>query len=251
VGLVTIFCLLPGILGVGGLLVPIRISGFGETNVLERVYDYRHIIILGILVGGAITTAGVALAVRLRYGQRDLLAMMENNSIAACVLFLPAFVPILSIIAVLGILSNGQMTGFPGYLALFVSHLALHYSVFQFICMALIASISEHHVLWQRAMQLRYFFSLITDGFKRHLAVIVGLIGLGTVQVVTDDSVSRWFAHLVKAPEEALYAAIFGRLSNAGEAEIIAWSVGLVAVVVCAVLAAAYIRELGSRPKYA
>ena len=64
------------------------------------------------------------------------------------------------------------------------------------------------------------------------------------VQVVTDGSISRWFTHLIKAPEETLYAAVFGRLSDAAEASLIAWSVALVAIAVCAVLAAAYVREL-------
>lgn len=244
-------CFLPGILGLIGLFAPIGLADTAPVSILEQAFNYRDIIVLGMLVGGSITTIGVALAVRLRYGQRDLLAWVEDKPLAACILVLPAFVPILSVVAVLGKLSHGQMTGFVGYLSLFVSHFGLHYSVFQFICISLIAAIPERHVSWQRAMRIGYCFSLMTDGFKRHSAILVGLLGLCTVQVVTDDSVSRWFSQLVKAPEEALYAAVFGRLSNASEAVMIAWSVGLVAITVCVVLAAAYVRELGSRPRYA
>jgi len=245
-----ILSLTPGILALVGLLIPARLTGLSHVNALETVFNYREIVALGAFVAGTITTIGIAIAVRLRYSRRDLLALLENKPMASCLLLLPAFVPVLSVVAVLGKISNGQMAGVPGYLSLFISHVALHYSVFQFICMALIAAIPERHVAWQRTMKLSYSFSLITDGFKRHAAVIVSLIGLGTVQVVTDGSISRWFSHLVKAPEEALYAAIFGRLSSAAEAVIIAWSVGIVAVSVCAVLASAYVRELKSRPRY-
>jgi hypothetical protein len=243
--------LAPGVLALLGLLIPSRLEGVAATDAIEKLLNYRQISVLGALVGGTITTAGIAIAVRLRYSRRDLLSLLESKPIAACLLLLPAFVPVLSIVAVLGNISHGQMAGVPGFVSLFTSHVALHYSVFQFICFALIAAIPESHVAWQRMVRLRYSFSVATDGFKRHAAVIVSLVGLGTVQVVTDGSVSRWFAHLVKAPEEALYAAVFGRLSSASEAAIIAWSVGIVAVVVCSVLAAACIRELRSRPRYA
>ncbi len=244
-------CLLPGILGLIGLFAPTRMTDTTHNRILEQAFNYWDIIILGIIVGGSIITIGIAVAIRLRYGQKDLLTWIENKPLAASILMLPAFIPILSVVAVLGKLSHGQMTDFVGYLSLFVSHFWLHYSVFQFICMSLIAAIPERHVSWQRAVRIRYSFSLMTDGFKRHSAVLVALLGLCIVQVVTDGSVSRWFSHLVKAPEEALYAAIFGRLSNAAEAAMIAWSVGLVATTVCSILAVAYVRELASRPRYA
>lgn len=246
-----ILMLAPGILAIVGLFIPTHLTGLSQVNTFEMVFNYRGIVALGALVAVTITTIGMAIAVRLRYSRRDLLALLERTPMVACLLLLPAFVPVLSVVAVLGKLSNGQMAGSPGYMSLFFCHVALHYSVFQFICMALIATIPERHVAWQRTMKLSYSFSLVTDGFKRHAAVIVSLVGLGTVQVVTDGSISRWFSHLVKAPEEALYAAIFGRLSNAAEAVIIAWSVGIVAVLVCAVLASAYVRELKGRPRYA
>ncbi len=244
-------CLLPGILGLIGLFAPTNISDTTPATVLEQAFNYREIIALGTLVGGSIITIGIAVAVRLRYGHNDLLTWFENKPLAACILLLPAFVPILSVVAVLGMVSRGQMKGFAGYLSLFISHLGLHYSVFQFICMALIAAIPERHVSWQRAMRMRYFFSLMTDGFMRHSTVLLSLVGLCIIQVITDGSVSRWFSHLVKAPEEALYAAIFGRLSNAAEAVTIAWSVGLIAITVCSILATAYVRELASHPRYA
>ncbi len=245
-----ILSLAPGILALIGLFIPAHRAGLSHINPIDTVFNYREIVGLGGLVGGVVTAIGIAIAVRLRYSRRDLLAWLESKPIAAGLLLLPAFAPVLSVVAVLSKISNGQMAGVPGYLSLFLSHAALHYSVFQFICMALIAAIPERRVAWQRSMKLSYSFSLLTDGFKRHAAVIVSLIGLGTVQVVTDGSIARWFSHLVKAPEEALYAAVFGRLSSAAEAEVIAWSVGIVAVAVCAVLASAYVRELKSRPRY-
>jgi len=246
-----ILSLFPGILALVGLIVPAHLTGLSNFHFVEIALDYREIVVLGAFVGGTITTIGIAIAVRLRYSRRDRLVLLETNPMAACLLLLPAFVPVLSVVAVLGKISDGQMAGVPGYLSLFLSHVALHYSVFQFICIALIAVIPERHVAWQRTMKLSYSFSLVTDGFKRHAAVIVSLIGLGTVQVVTDGSISRWFSHLVKAPEEALLAAVFGRLSSAVDAAIIAWSVEIVALAVCGVLAAAYIRELKSHPRYA
>lgn len=247
----TMLCLLPGVLGLICLFTPTNIADAPLAKLLEQALNYKDVTLLGMLVGGSITTISLAVAIRLRYGQEDLLVWVENKPLAACILLLPAFVPILSVVAVLGKLSNNQMNGFSGYLSMFICHLGLHYSVFQFICLSLIAAIPERHVSWQRSMRISYFFSLLTDGFKRHSAIHVGLLGLCTVQVVTDGSVSRWFFHLVKAPEEALYAAIFGRLSNVTEAVMISWSVGLVAVVVCSILAVAYVRELYDGPRYA
>jgi hypothetical protein len=242
--------LAPGILALIGLLLPLHLTALAPTNSIKTVFNYKEIVLIGAFVAGTITTISISVAVRLRYSSKDLLALLETKPIIACLLLLPAFVPVLSVVAVLGKISNGQMAGVPGYLSLVISHIALHYSVFQFICMSLIAAIPERHVAWQRAMKLRFSFSLVTDGFKRHAAVIISLIGLGTVQVVTDGSISRWFSHLVKAPEEALNGAVFGRLSSATEAVVIAWSVAIVAVVVCVVLAAAYVRELRSSPRY-
>jgi len=248
--LILFLSFVPGILAVIGLILPGHSAGLASNDTLRKIFSYWPIVTMGTTVGATITAAGIAIAVRLRYSKRDLLAALEKKSVIACLLLLPAFVPVLSVIAALGKMSDGQMSGFPGYLSLFISHFALHYSVFQFICMALVASIPECHVAWQRAMHLGYVFSLVTDGFKRHAAVIVSLVGLGMVQVVTDGSVSRWFSHLVGAPEEALYAAVFGRLSSAAEAVVIGWSVAIMAIMICAVLATAYVRELKSRPRY-
>lgn len=243
-------CLIPGVLGMVGLFSPIGMPVTYDLSLLVGASNYQEIVVLGLLVGGTILTISVALAIRLRYGRKDLLAWVENRYLFACLLMLPAFVPILSVVAVLGSLSHGDTTSFVGYLSLFVSHFGLHYSVFQFICISLIAAIPERHVSWQRAVRIRYSFSLVTDGFRRNAVVLIGLLGLATVLIVTDGSVSRWFSHLVRAPEEALYAAVFGRLSNATEALVIAWSVGVVAITVCSILAAAYVRELSSRQRY-
>jgi hypothetical protein len=231
--------LIPGLVGLMGLILPIpNITVYDSA--LERIIGYYNIVALGLFIGSIITTLSIALAVKLRYSDRNGLAILEGRWTLAAVLLL----------AVLGVLGSGEV-GISAYLALIVSHVALHYSVFQFICMALIADIPEFHVAWQRTMKMSYFFSVMTDGFKRHSTVILSLIGLGTVQVVTDGSISRWFAHLVKSPEEALYAAVFGRLSSAADATIIAWSVAIVAIIICGVLATTYVHQLRDRPRYA
>jgi hypothetical protein len=247
----TILCLLPGICGIVGLVVPTRILALGGTDILDRVLGYRGILSVGVFVGVFIVMVSLAVAIRLRYGHRDLLALVENKPTVSCLLMLPAFLPILSVVAGLAKLAHGQTSALSGISALILCHIGLHYSVIQFICMALVAAIPEHHVAWQRAIRIRYSFSLITDGLRRHLAVLVGLVGLCTVQVVTDGSISRWFSYIVKSPEEALYASVLGRLANSAEAAMIAWSVGGVAIVVCGVLATAYVRELRNRPRYA
>ncbi|WP_291315907.1 hypothetical protein [Desulfuromonas sp.] len=243
-------CLLPGILGLIGLFTPTKAVDMSPIKILQQAYNYQDITLLGMLVGGFITVVCVTVAVRLRYSKVDLLIWVENNPIAACFLLLPAFIPTLSVIAALGTFSNDRFTGVFSYFSMFINHIGLHYSVFQFICISLIASIPESHVSWQRTMKMKFSFSLMTDGFKRHVTVLVGLLGLCAVQVVTDGSVSRWFSHLVKAPEEALYAAIFGRLSNLSDVTIITWSVGLVAISICSILAWAYVRELGSYSRH-
>lgn len=249
--LLTICTLLPGVIALVGLFVPLGLGVFAQVDAFERVMGYKAIVALGMVVSALLTFGGLSIALRLRYSRKDLLALFESQTAAACVLLLPAFVPVLSLVAVLGIFAQGQLAGLGGYSALFISHVCLHYPIFQFIGMTLIAAIPESRVSWQRSMKMRYGFSLVTDGFRRHAAVIVCLIGLGTVQVVTDDSVSRWFSPLVSAPEEALYAAVFGRLSSAPEAAIIAWCVAIVALAICAVLAAAYVRELRGHSSHA
>lgn len=245
------FVLLPGVFSLAGLLVPALTTDVAWNELPARASLYQDIVGLGLLVSVTITAAGMAIAVRLRYARKDWLALLERRSSAAALLLLPAFLPVLTIIAILGWFSGDRMTGFASYVSLFVCHAALHFSIFQFICMTLIAAIPERHVAWQRVMGFRYSFSLSVDGFKRHAAVMIALVGLGVVQVVSDGSIARWFSHLVKAPEEALYAAVFGRLSSVAEASLIAWSVALVAMTVCGVLAAAYAGELRSRPRYA
>ena len=247
-----VLCLLPGIIALAALFAPTGHDG----GILIQPYwgalsAYREIGLLGVLVGTCLIAVALALAVRLRYGQRDLLRWLETRQFAAAVLFLPAFVPILSVITALGALGQGQISGFSGMLSMFISHLCLHYPVFQFICLSLIAAIPERHVGWQRSIRMNYFFSLWTDGFRRHAAVLIGLLGMGVVLVVTDGSIARWFSHLVKAPEEALYAALFGRLSNGAAAIMVAWSIGLTAIVVCTILAVAFTHDLRNRPSHA
>jgi hypothetical protein len=246
---VTVLVLLPG------FLAPIALfahqAKFDVNRAITRIGDYSAIVALGTLVAVTITNVGIATAIRLRYSRTDFLSVLERSSLAASILLLPTFIPTLSIVAVLGWISNGHMNGLPGYLTLYISQALFHFPIFQFICMTLVATIPERHVAWQRMMNMRYSFSLVTDGFKRHATVIVALIGLGTVQIVTDGSISRWFSHLVQAPEEALYAAIFGRLSSASEAVAIAWSVGIVAILISGVLAGTYVRDLKNRPTYA
>lgn len=244
-----IAALFPGILSLIGIFAPARIAETSDVDLLEQIFSYSDIIILGLLVGGTVTIIGIALAIRLRYNQKDLLTWLENKPIAACLLMVPAFVPTLTIVAALGQFSNGKMDDISSYLSMFINHLGLHYPVFQFICLSLIAAIPERHVSWQRATKIRYSFSLMTDGFKRHFAVLIGLLSLCTVQVVNDGTVSRWFSHLVKAPTETLYAAVFGRLSNATEAAMISWSVGFIAIAICSILASTYIRDLVNQPQ--
>jgi hypothetical protein len=247
----TILCLLPGICGIAGLMIPMRIFTLGGTDILDRVLGYRGILSVGVFVGVFIVMVSLAVAIYLRYGHRDLLALIENKPAVSCLLMLPAFLPILSVVAALAKFAHGQTSTIPSTSALILCHIGLHYSVIQFICMALVAAIPEYHVAWQRAVRIKYSFSLLTDGFRRNLAVLVSLVGLCIVQVVTDGSVSRWFSYIVKSPEETLYASVFGRLADSTEAAIIAWSVGGMAVVVCGVLSIAYVSELRNNTRYA
>lgn len=245
-------CLLPGVAALIALLMPAPLAddaSLGGTR-LGRIAGYRDISAIGMLVGTILTASAMAIAVRLRYGKRDLLRWVETRGAIAGLLFLPAFIPVLSLMAALGTFAHGGTIGVAGFAAMIVSHFCLHYPIFQFICMSLIAAIPERHVAWQRAMRLGYWFSLLSDGFRRNVAVLVGLFGMGTVLVVTDGSIARWFSHLVRAPEEVLFAALFGRLSNASAAMTVAWSVGLIALAVCTTLATAFIHELRKRPDH-
>lgn len=231
---------LPGLIAMIGIFLSPLETGWPDASAVE----YRDILLLGAAVAIAITTGGIALAVRLRYGRTDWLRSAEQRTAAALLLLTPAFIPILTIVAALGMLTGGRTTPVAGYIAAFLSHALLHYPMFQFIAIALIATIPESHVEWQRTVRMRYAFSLMTDGFLRHAPVIVALIGLGTVQVVTDGSVARWFSSLIRAPEEALFAAVFGRLASVSDAQGIAWSVAVVAIGVSGTLAAAFVADL-------
>ena len=236
--------LLPGLVGLGGLLVASRAIALSPILVINTISRYRGIILLAIVVGCSISVISIALAVRLRYSARDYLRAAEKSPFLFGLFLFPAFLPVLCIVAALGMFSGGELAGPAGYFTLVVSHQALHYPVFQFLCMALIAAVPESRVAWQRTMRISYWFSLEVDGFRRHCAVIVALVGLGAILVVTDGSISRWFSHLVEAPEEVFYAALFGRLSSASEAFLIASSVGIIAAIVCLVLANVYLRDL-------
>lgn len=243
--------LLPSGFGLLGLLVPISLAKFDVSKVLSASGRYQDITFVAFVIGVSLSSLCLATAVGLRYSRVDRLERLEKNFLAPCGLFYPAFVPLLSVVAVLGIFTNGQMSGPVGYLTMMVCHLALHISIFLYVFATIIASIPERHVAWQRCMRIRYFFSLLTDGFKRHLAVVCSMIGLGFVLVMTDGIVSRWFSNLVTSPEESLYASVFGRRSDYGEALIIAWLLMIAGMAVSGLTASFFVFELKRRPKYA
>lgn len=247
----SILVLTPGILAILGLILPYGSAGYGELHRWQGILDYNEIVAIGLAVGLTITILSIMATVRLRYTPKDWLKWMEESPVAATVLLMPAFFPVLTIVAALGSISGDMMKGISGYIALFVSHALLHFPIFAFISISVIANIPENHVAWQRSMRMSYRFSVMTDGFKRNAAIVASLVGLCIVQVVSDSSVARWFSNLVKSPEEALSAAVFGRLASAPEAEIITWTIATVALFVCAILATAYVKELRSRPRYA
>lgn len=243
-----LLCFIPGILGLVGVFAPLKDVITQSDNAIEKIGNYWGITIIGIIVGFSIVIVSILVAVRLRYGEKDWLRVIEQKPLPACVLILPTFIPILSVVVVLGKLTHGQMAGVSGYLAMFICHFGLHYTIVQFVCISLVATIPERHVSWQRAVKMNYRFSVVTDGFKRHRAVLIALVGLCTVLVATDGLVSRWFSYLVNSPDEALIAAVFGRLSSISEAIVIVRSVGIGAIVVCTVLVVAFIHELFNRP---
>lgn len=230
-----------------GLAIPMNSTSVSGGSIIAVISNYKPIAIVGGVAATIITFASIAIAVRLRYGTTDLLSRYESSSLAATVLLLPAFVPMLSVVALLGVATGGRMTGVVGYAALLISHIALHYPIFQLIAATLIAGIPEFHVGWQRSSRMRYSFSLANDGFKRNASVITALVGLGTLLVFSDGAVSRWFSNLVESPEEALYASMFGRVANIHDAIAIAWAVAAVASAICLSLATAFVFDLRGR----
>jgi hypothetical protein len=199
---------------------------------------------MGITVATVATVACIALAVRLRYSAVDYLSLFERKPFLGSLLILPAFIPIMTIVALLARFSRAGASPSLTYFTVFFSHFCLHYPIYQFIGSSLIASIDERHVLWQRQHWFEYFYSLYVDGFRRHLSVIGALVGLGIVQVVTDGAVSRWFSTVLQAPEEALQSAVYGRLSSPQEAMLIVGTIVVVGLTVSLALAAAFVLEL-------
>lgn len=240
------FCYFPVMILALGLAGPVSKMDFSSIKITEFLLEYQPIIWLGVFVAVTITTAGLAIAVRLRYSQKDLLVLVEQRWWGGCILVLPTFVPVLTIIALVGFLSHGNMTGAPAYLGMYFSHIFFHYSVFQFICIALIASVPERRVAWQRAVSMSFAFSFYADGIKRHSAIIVALIALGTVQVISDGAVSRWYSHLVESPDERLTAAVFGRLSNSSDATMIVLAIVAITSLIATAITTAFLRELKS-----
>ena len=246
-----ILTFLPSIICIIGLTTHIPSGNMRALGIVESIASYWGIVTSGVVIGSVITVCGIALAVRFRYSRRDYLFIIERKSLAACLLMLPAFLPVLSIVALVGAITHGGLAGLPGYISLFCCQIALHYSLFQFVTASVISAVPEPRVAWQRSLRMRYSFSLLTDGLKRHASAVVALIGLGAVQVITDGSISRWFNHLVASPEEAMYSALFGRLSSASRAMIIARTVLGGAILMCGVLSAFYVRELKRESRHA
>jgi hypothetical protein len=226
-----------------GMALPPKRTGLSGALLADTAMTYFPIVAVGFVVGVILTVGSIAIAVGLRYARRDRLSALERQPAAACLLAVPAFFPLLTVLALVGSLSSGRMQGIPAFLTMGLCHVVFHCSVILLIAMTLIAAIPEPHVMWQRLNRMSYAFSLITDGFKRHLSATVSLIGLGTVVVITDGSISGWFSTLIRAPDESLQASVFGRLSSHGEAYAIACAIAMIAATISTLLAVAYVRE--------
>lgn len=214
------------------------------TACQDIIDKYTAIIIEGALVGASLAVAGISVSVRLRYAKHDYLSVIERSPLVACLIMLPTFMPVLTLVAVLGAISKLSMTGLFGYASLYTSHIVLHVSLITFITMTLIAGVPSYHVKWQRTNRLSYWFSLTADGFKRHASAVVALVGLGAVLVITDGSVSTWYSHLIDSPDEAMYAAYFGRLASVSDSATIALFIAIVSVMLSGILAMAFLKDL-------
>ena len=214
------------------------------TTALKQLSQFSPIAVVGMTIAIAVVTLGLCLAVALRYANNGKFDKLNKSLLAACVLMLPAFIPAMTVILVLGLLTRSKGIA-NQYSAMLFSHFLLHFSIFFFICITLIAAIPNRHVAWQRSVQMTYLFSLVTDGVKKNRAALLGLVGVVVVQVVTDGVVSRWFSYLLKSPEEALDAAVFGRLSTVYGAMIIVLLVIALGIGLSLVIGRSYTRDVG------
>lgn len=241
----VLVCTLPALCAIiGGVNAAALLLCEGTViTAFEQLVKYLPIACVSVAVAVAVLASGLCLVIALRYGRKEMLEKLDHSPLAACFLMLPAFIPVLSIVFVLG-QSTGTSGIFHEYAAMLLSHFVLHFSIFFFICITLISAIPERHVAWQRSMRMSYLFSLLTDGVKRHRAALLGLLGVVVVQVVTDGVVSRWFSYILNSPEEALYAAVFGRLSTAYGAAIVVLFVSALAMGLSVILGGFYARGL-------
>jgi hypothetical protein len=245
--LVSLLLALPVVAGVFLPLARQRISLDGIENPFS---SYWPIVSIGLFVGVLTTIGGIALAIRLRYAPKDRLIGFSQSPVMMSLLMVPAFLPVLTVVAFLGGAFLTGLSGRIGVAALILCHLALHYPVFQFICFAVVSEISETRVAWQRSAHMRFSFSFFVDGILHQLPVLISLIALGMIQVLTDGSVSRWFSQIVLSPEETLYAAVFGRLSSVNDAAVITCSITAIACAVCSAIAFTYVRSMKGKSNY-
>lgn len=236
--------LVPGLLAIMGIACIQLRASLSIAAVSAALVSYRGIVCVSSIVAAIIAAFGTTVAMALRYRTADMFASLHATPAVACLFLLPAYLPVLTIVALLGQVHGGYTGDFAGYGALFLCQLAIHYPVFQVILIAIVATVPPRRIAWEKAMGFSFVFSLFTDGFKRHAGMLLSIFGLCLIQVVTDGTVSRWFSHLIVAPEESLQAAVFGRLASAREATAITLSVAIVAMSTAIVLTVAYLRHV-------
>jgi hypothetical protein len=241
-------CAIPALVVLAVSANAASILTMGPTATLESLSQYLPIVCTGTIVAFVVVGIGLCSAVFLRYGMADRYNDLDHSMITLAAVFVPAFLPTITVIQPLGALASSSTA--VEYVIMLIGHIFLHISIFLFICVTLISSIPERHVAWQRSVQMTYRFSLITDGFRRYRGALSGLFGMALVQIITDGVVSRWFSNLVKSPEETLYSAVFGRLSSANDAALVVVIVTTLGLVISFALGKAYLRGLSKQPAY-
>jgi len=239
--------LVPSVVFFLGIISSIVFDVPSITDLSSTIYKYSGTLINSVLIGITIMIISIAIAIKLRYSKSGNIDFIEKNQISTLILVLPAFLPVMTIVALIGTVTKGESSGFVGYLTYYIAQILLHYPIFQFMAFSIIASIPKSHVEWQRNLKLSFLFSLITDGYKRNRTLIYSLVGIAAVQIVTDGSLSRWFNNLINSTEEAFYSSLFGRNSNAYDAEILAMCITLSAIILSIFISSFYMRDLYTR----
>ena len=235
-----IACLLPAT----GVLMALAAAHRGLRSTPAAAHQdstsYLSALLFYLLLAAVIVGGSMLASMWLRYRWQGFKSAFEKGFLLTGATMLPAFLPALSIAYVVGRFASGSDRSLVEFGAMSVAHVVVHLPVFLYLWLSIVADIEDRRVLYQRAVRMSFWFSVAVDCIRRAGPLVLALLVLCVIQLMMEGSVSRWFGQLMPSPEEALFAAAFGRLGGYRTASEVALAVAAAAIAASLTVALSY-----------